>query len=155
VSAKKIQVISYKLVSAGTVSVKFQDGEAFDANAVKFNFDRLLSKSTLGAQPGFFTVVSAMDVIDSNHIRFTLKESFAAFVHALTLGVATFIAPNSVNQSPNTSQHIAQPVGTGPYVFKEHVKGDHVTVTRNPDYWGPKPSYRDADLQGRGRGHRP
>jgi peptide/nickel transport system substrate-binding protein len=26
-------------------------------------------------------------------------------------------------------------------VFKERVKGDHVTMTRNPDYWGPKPSF--------------
>ncbi len=121
--------------------VKFQDGEPFDANAVKFNFDRLLNKSTLGAQPGFFTVVSSTEVVDSDHVRFNLKEPFAAFLHALTLGVATFIAPNSVNQAPNTPQHIEQPVGTGPYVFKDHVKGDHVTMTRNPNYWGPKPAY--------------
>ena len=30
-------------------------------------------------------------------------------------------------------------VSAGPYLLKEHVKGDHITLVRNDKYWGPKP----------------
>jgi peptide/nickel transport system substrate-binding protein len=35
-----------------------------------------------------------------------------------------------------------QPVGTGPYVFKERLRSDHITMVRNPTYWGKRPSYQ-------------
>lgn len=121
--------------------VKFHDGTPFNAQAVKFNFDRLLSPSTTAAQPSFFTVVDSTEVVDPYHVRFNLNAPFAAFSRALTLGIGTQISPASVKVAPNTMAHIEQPVGTGPYMFKEHIKGDHVTMARNPHYWGQKPSY--------------
>jgi peptide/nickel transport system substrate-binding protein len=30
----------------------------------------------------------------------------------------------------------AAPIGTGPYILKEWVKGDHMTFTANPNWWG-------------------
>ena len=122
--------------------VKFSDGEPFDAQAVKFTFDRLLSPATLKAQVGVLKVIKQTDAVDASHVRFTLNEPFAAFPSALSQSVASIVAPNSVNQAPNTPATVAQPVGTGPYVFKERVKGDHITMTRNPNYWGQKPSYQ-------------
>src|SRR5919198_6770342 len=121
--------------------VKFSDGEPFDAQAVKFTFDRLLSPATLKAQVGVLKVIKQTDAVDASHVRFTLNEPFAAFPSALSQSVASIVAPSSVNQAPNTPATIAQPVGTGPYVFKERVKGDHITMTKNPNYWGQKPNY--------------
>ena len=32
-----------------------------------------------------------------------------------------------------------KPIGTGPYVVKEWVRGDHITLEANPNYWGTPP----------------
>jgi ABC-type transport system substrate-binding protein len=122
--------------------VKFSDGEPFNAQAVKFSLDRMLAPTTFKSQPGVLRVIKDTQVIDDSHVKINLKQPFAPFVSAMAQGVAGIIAPNSVNQAPNTPATIAQPVGTGPYVFKERVKGDHITMTKNPNYWGQKPSYQ-------------
>lgn len=122
--------------------VKFSDGEPFNAQAVKFSIDRLLSPATFKAQPQVLAAIKQTEVIDDTHVKFDLKTPFAPFVAAMAETQASIIAPGSVNQAPNTPAQIVQPVGTGPYVFKERLKGDHITMTRNPDYWGKKPSYQ-------------
>jgi peptide/nickel transport system substrate-binding protein len=38
-------------------------------------------------------------------------------------------------------------VGTGPYVLKERVKGDHVTLVRNDRYWGVRPAYAEQVIE--------
>src|SRR5437762_864219 len=38
---------------------------------------------------------------------------------------------------PLTNQNGNAPVGTGPYLFKEWVRGSHVIFERNPNYWNP------------------
>lgn len=40
-----------------------------------------------------------------------------------------------------------EPVLTGPFKLKEHVKDDHVTVVRNDDYWGDKPKLQEVKFK--------
>lgn len=122
--------------------VKFQDGEPFNADAVKFSFDRLLNPATFASKPGNLRVVKSVTVVDDSHVRFDLKQPYAPFLSVLVQTVGGIVAPKSVNQAPNTPQRVQQPVGTGPYQFKERVNADHVTMTRFDGYWGPKPSYQ-------------
>jgi ABC-type transport system substrate-binding protein len=125
--------------------VKFQDGTPFNAQAVKYSIDRLLSPNTFRALPGILggkTGIDKVDVIDDGHVKFTLKTRLAPFVAAMTQTGAAIISPASVNVAPNKPEQVTQPVGTGPYKFKERVAGDHVTLTINKDYWGSqKPNY--------------
>ena len=121
--------------------VKFQDGEPFNAQAVKLSLDRLLSPTTFKAQPGVLKVIKDVEVVDSSHVKVTLKQPFAPFLDALTQTAAGITAPNSLTQAPNTPATIAHPVGTGPYELKEYQKGDHLTLTAFSGYWGHKPAY--------------
>src|SRR5437588_3661498 len=52
--------------------VRFQDGTAFNAQAVKFSLDRLLNPNTFKAQPNILggkTGIDHVDVVDDSHVR--------------------------------------------------------------------------------------
>jgi peptide/nickel transport system substrate-binding protein len=124
--------------------VKFSDGTPFNAQAVKFSIDRLLSPTTFKAQPGILGGkggIQKVDVVDDTHVKFTLGSKLAPFVSALTQTNSAIISPASVNQAPNKPEVLTQPVGTGPYKFKERVASDHIAMQANTDYWGTKPNY--------------
>ena len=74
-------------------------------------------------------------------LHFT-KPAHHAVVEQLATTAADMVSPTAVKTLGNEKIALA-PVnaGSGPYVFKEWVHGDHLTVTRNPDYWGRKPYF--------------
>jgi peptide/nickel transport system substrate-binding protein len=130
--------------------VKFQDGTPFNAQAVKFSIDRLLSPNTFKTQPGILggkTGIAGVDVVDDSHVRINLSSRLAPFVAGMTQTNAAIISPASVNVAPNKPEQIAQPVGTGPYKFKDRVAGDHITLAANKDYWGQKPNYDTQEIK--------
>jgi peptide/nickel transport system substrate-binding protein len=127
--------------------IKFQDGTPFNAQAVKFSIDRLLSPKTFKAQPAILggkTGIDHVDVVDDSHVKFTLKTRLAPFVAAMTQTVAAIISPASVTVAPNKPEQVTQPIGTGPYKFQERVAGDHITMAANKDYWGTKKANYDT-----------
>lgn len=117
--------------------VKFHDGTPFNAQAVKFTFDHIVdpntkSKSSVGALGPY----QETQVVDDYTVKVVFKTANAAFMNE----VATFamVSPAAVQKFGADFGH--NPVGTGPFKFKEYVVGQHVTVERNPDYnWGPAP----------------
>jgi peptide/nickel transport system substrate-binding protein len=124
--------------------IKFSDGSPFNAAAVKFSIDRLLSPTTFKAQPGILggkTGIDHVDVVDDSHVKFSLKTKFSPFASALTQTNSAITSPAAVAVAPNKTEVLTQPVGTGPYKFKERVAGDHITMAANTDYWGTKANY--------------
>jgi peptide/nickel transport system substrate-binding protein len=119
--------------------VKFHDGTDFNAEAVKFHFDRHLNPDTKSLRRGELAQVEEVAIQDSHAVKITLKAPFAPFLYAL-FDWSAFIA------SPTAVQKLGQefgvkPVGTGPFRFVEYAKDQHTIVERNPDYWDAgKPS---------------
>ena len=58
--------------------VKFSDGTPFNAAAIKFNFDRMLSSSTYKADPNVFVVIKDVAVVSNYVVRLDLKSPFPA-----------------------------------------------------------------------------
>jgi peptide/nickel transport system substrate-binding protein len=75
------------------------------------------------------------DVIDDHTIKVVLKTAFAPFLSGLN-GYLGIVSPTAVEKMGLDAFGRA-PVGTGPYIFKEWVEADHITLTKNPNYnWG-------------------
>jgi len=117
--------------------VKFQDGTPFNAEAVKFNFDRL---QELGAEGRRWGALGQDEFIGAEVIdEFTVKLSWTEpqgqwwLNSAYTLGM---VSPTAVEKYGDDFGFEVV-VGTGPFVMVEYVEGDHITMERNPDYnWG-------------------
>lgn len=109
--------------------VKFHDATPFNAEAVRFNIQRVQAEAT-GAKPrADFLIIDRVEPVDELTARLVLKQPSASLLYILG-------DQGGIMLSPRASALGDKPVGTGPFVFGEWVKGSRVTGTRNPDYWG-------------------
>jgi len=143
--ATKWEVSGNGLVYTFTLTdkpVKFHDGTPFTADAVKATFDRLLEPSRSGAAKLTLDMISKVEVLNAQSVRFTLQHAFAPFLHRIADSAAAIMSPDAIKKyGEDYGRH---PVGTGPYRFVEYVPGDHVTMERNPEYWNwGGPAYCD------------
>ena len=115
--------------------VKFHDGTAFDAEAVKWNIERY--KTTTGSQrTGDLSSVDTVTVVDPKTVKFNLKSAFAPLLGAL-VDRAGMMVSKAVQTAMGTDFTLKPfKAGTGPFVLTEAVKGDHYTLEKNPNWWG-------------------
>lgn len=127
--------------------VKFHDGTPFDANAVKFNFDRFLDEKApqyypkaKGFMVGFAKWIDRVEVLDPLAIRVTLTAAnYEWFQSGLQpYGVFLIISPTAIKKYGNEGIAL-HPTGTGKFKFVEREQGVKIVLERNDDYWGQKP----------------
>jgi peptide/nickel transport system substrate-binding protein len=113
--------------------VTFQDGTPFNAEAVKWNFDRIVDPDfTAGASLGNMAGYQGTEVVDEFTAVVTFEEAFAPF---LTYAAGPFLPMISPTATEEQGDAVNQtPVTTGPYIISEYVARDHVTLTRWADY---------------------
>jgi len=121
--------------------VKFSDGEAFDAEAVKANFDRIAdpaTKSQLAAT--LLGPYDGTEVVDPHTVKVRFKQAFAPFLQAASTPYLGFYSPKTIKENGSRlGSGGPVDVGTGPFVFSSYTKGQSATLTRNPDYaWAPE-----------------
>ncbi len=124
--------------------VTFHDGSNFDAEAVKFNFDRMLDESHPYHNTGpfplsfFFSAVKEVKAVDTLTVQFTLDAPFAPFLSNLAYPTGLIVSPEAVMK--HGSDFGRNPVGSGPFKFAKWESNSHVTVERNEGYWGGAPA---------------
>ncbi len=126
--------------------VKFHDGSAFNAEAVKFNFDRMLKEDHPFHDTGpfplsfFFSAVDTVEAPDAKTVVFKLKEPYAPFLSNLAYPTGLIVSPEAVKK--NGKDFGRHPSGTGPFKFVEWQSNSKVVVEANPDYWGEAPKLK-------------
>lgn len=113
--------------------VKFHDGTPVDAAAVKFSFDRIKEAPTpTGIARGFLGPYEGSEVLDPYTVRVRLQEPYAPFLRMLALAPLGPVSPTAVKSMGE--EFARRPVAAGPYMVKEWIPKDHVTLVRNPNY---------------------
>jgi len=115
--------------------VKFQDGTDFNAEAVKWNIELMMS-----ARRAEFANVTAIEVTGPYTLNVRLSEWDTAF-HDTLLTRMYIISPTSYR---DRDAAIANPVGTGPFKLVSWTRGVDIRFERSPSYWQEGKPYLDG-----------
>jgi peptide/nickel transport system substrate-binding protein len=112
--------------------VLFQDGTPFNAEAAKFNLDRLLDKSDPVPARQFVQEMRSIDVVDEYTIRVHMAEPAGAFLAIMAAEAGTMMSPTALKA--RGADFARAPVGTGPFVITSR-SSNQIVGERNPHYW--------------------
>lgn len=120
--------------------VKFHDGTAFNAAAVCAAYDRATDPDfKAGPVVSNLAGYESCEAVDELTVIIRLKVAApeAGFLRNMADGYVGVPSPTAVEKYGEDFP--SHPVGTGPFMFKEYVAGDHITLLRFPDYnWAPE-----------------
>ena len=112
--------------------VTFHDGTPFDAEAVKFNVERMktMPDSKRKAELG---PVATVEVVDPATVRMVLSEPFVPLLANLSDRAGMMVSPKAAREK--AGDFATAPVCAGPYQFVERKSRDLIRVKKYPGYW--------------------
>lgn len=110
--------------------VKFHHGKEFKAEDVVFTFNRLLDPAVGSPIAATLDFVKDVVALDDWTVRFDLEGPNAYLPDLVALYHARII-PSDIDPE----RLVTEEFGTGPFILQEHVVGERIVMTRNPDYW--------------------
>ena len=123
--------------------VKFHDGQDMTTDDVVYSIDEIWKKYAAGSALTDFAGVEAPDA-DTVVVKFN-KPVPEFFFSSLLCGSVNYIVPKHVyaGSDPVTNPANNAPIATGPWKFKEWVRGSHFEYVRNDAYWRKDMPYMD------------
>lgn len=123
--------------------VKWHDGTPFTSADVRYSYEEVWTKLHPRAK-SIFAGVTSFETPDDHTLIFRMQHLLAVLFSALNSGELQILpkhlyAGTDVTRNPWN----VKPVGTGPFVFKEWVRGERVVLERNPHYWDAGKPYLD------------
>jgi peptide/nickel transport system substrate-binding protein len=112
--------------------VKFQDGEPFNADAVRVNIERYRSAPESNRK-GELRPVTGVEVIDPKTVRLVLSQPYAPLIAVLSDRAGMMASPKAIERLGK--DFATAPVCAGPFSFTERVPQDRMVLDRFPGYW--------------------
>ena len=113
--------------------ITFHNGEPFNADSVIFT-EKWVKETKRGAQYPWETVKS-IEKVDDYTVKIITKAPDPLFLKRMGVAAGSLYPPKYV-QEVGDEGVTQKPVGTGPFMFKEWVRGEKVIFEANPSYWG-------------------
>ncbi|MGE5561007.1 MAG: peptide-binding protein [Chloroflexota bacterium] len=121
--------------------VKFHDGTPLTSADVKYTYDAIKDKDYTGVRATDFEPIESIETPDEYTVVLKLVEPYAPLLTNLTYGILPkhLFETTSIAQMKENPANM-QPIGTGPYKYKEWQKGQYILLEANPDYFGGAPN---------------
>lgn len=121
--------------------VTFTDGTPYDAEAVKFNWERIGDPKSGSPSASGMEPVANLEVVDPLTLRITLKSAYPLFPQLVARYLSYIGSPTAIKK---LGDGFAQaPVGAGPFVVKSWVRDSELRLVKNPNYWQKGLPYLD------------
>ena len=137
--------------------VVFHDGHPFDSGDVLFTFESIMNPKGTSPRKSDYEPVKSAQVLAPYKIRFTYKRLFSTAIGSWAMGILPehllnrkklVEEANKRGRDPETftlrdSDFGRNPVGTGPFIFKEWKSDEQIRLVRNENYWEGAPEYEE------------
>jgi peptide/nickel transport system substrate-binding protein len=130
--------------------VKFSNGDAFNAEAVKWSIDRVIK---LNGDPAALVTqyVNSVDVVDDNTVRFNLKGPVSYFPALVATPTYFPMDPNvyPADKIVNDVNELngGEIVALGPYRLTSFKRDEQAVFEANPNYWGKEPNIKKVIIR--------
>ena len=137
--------------------VLFHDGHEFDARDVKFTYESIMDPRNLSPRVSDYEPVKSLEVIDKYTVKITYKRLYSPAISTWMMGIlpehllnkeALTKEAKAKGADPNKftirdSDFNRNPVGVGPFKFKEWKSDEYIRLVKNDGYWEGPPNYKE------------
>jgi len=123
--------------------VRFSNGEPFNADAAKFSLEQLFTAFSYTQY--LQGLLKEVKIVDPYTVNVVLTQP-ASYVPGVIAKGGFQVPPKDFTTRGKDAYNQA-PIGTGPWIFKEHIKDDRITLTANPNYWGGTPKFKTVTFR--------
>jgi len=140
--------------------VRFHDGHEFDSEDVLFTYKSIMDPRNASPRTSDYEPVKTAEVLGKYKIKLVYKRLFSPAINAWGMGMlpehllndeALWREARDKNLSDEQiekfnmrdSDFNRNPVGTGPFIFKEWKGDQYIRLARNDDYWEGPPEYSE------------
>lgn len=120
----------------------FSDGTPLDAEAVKFDWDRLKDPATRATNLSEASMISSTEVVDGTTLKIAMAAPAPKYAHSVITSTLNWIAsPAALRKGAQAFD--AAPVGAGPFTLTSWTRQAAIELARNPRYWDAPRPYLD------------
>jgi len=135
--------------------IRFHDGHELDAEDVKFTYQAIVNPRNLSPRIPDYEPVKSVSVLDPLTVKITYKRLYSPALGTWGMGIlpqhrlnddALAAEARATGKDPATftlrqSRFNREPIGSGPFVFKEWKSDRYIRLERFEQYWEGPPNY--------------